>query len=53
MVALVGDTATDVRTFAFTASMEDPMIPLSEAVTVVEPEATPVASPLAFTVAVA
>jgi uncharacterized membrane protein len=52
-LALAGDTEMDVRTFVCTVSVEVPLIPLSEAVTVVEPEATPVASPLEFTLAVA
>jgi hypothetical protein len=53
MVALAGDTEIDVKVAvdAVTLSVADPLIPLNEAATVVEPTATPVARPLEFTVA--
>jgi hypothetical protein len=53
MVALAGDTEIDVKAAvdAVTLSVADPLIPLSEAATVVEPAVTPVARPLEFIVA--
>jgi hypothetical protein len=54
MLAVEGATAIDVTvTAGVTASDALPVIPLSEAVTVVEPVVTPVARPLEFTVAIA
>jgi hypothetical protein len=48
MLTAVGDTATDIIA---TVSEAVPLIPLSEAVTLVAPEATPVTSPLELTFA--
>jgi hypothetical protein len=52
---LVGETAMDATVFAtaVTLSIEIPLTPLSEAVIVVDPEATAVTVPLEFTVAIA
>jgi hypothetical protein len=53
MLAVAGNTKIEVTVTvaAVTVSDSDPLIPLSDAVTVVEPTATPVARPLEFTVA--
>ena len=48
---LIGATVIDVRAFACTVSVALPAIVPIAAVTVVEPAATPVASPLELTVA--
>ena len=55
MLALAGDTVIVVRvgTAAVTLSDADPLIPLSEAATVVETAVTPVARPLESIVAAA
>jgi hypothetical protein len=53
MLADTGDTEIDFTTFAVTVSVALPLIPLSEAVIVVDPADTPIASPLELTVAVA
>jgi hypothetical protein len=55
MLAVLGVIAieTSVFTAAPTASVAVPLTPLSDAVIVVEPAATPVASPAKFTVATA
>jgi hypothetical protein len=55
MLALAGDTVIDVRVGAAAVTLSDanPLIPLSEAVNVVETAVTPVASPLEFIVAAA
>ena len=52
-VAVAGNTEIKVTApvAAVTVSDSDPLFPLSDAVTMVEPTATPVARPLAFTVA--
>jgi hypothetical protein len=53
MLAVAGNTEIEVTVTvaAVTVSDTDPLIPLSDAVTMVEPTATPVARPLEFTVA--
>ncbi len=57
MLAVVGETAIDWSVFVTvpgcTLSAAVPVIPLREAVTLVEPEATPVTSPLLLTEAIA
>ena len=53
MPAVAGVTAIFVTVFAVTVSAADPLTPLTVAVIVVEPAATPVASPPAPMVAVA
>ena len=55
MLALDGPTAIDVSVRAAAVTVSDvlPVIPLSEAVTIVEPAAAPVTRPLGFTVATA
>ena len=53
MPAALGDTETAVSVLAATLSVAVPLTPLSAAVTVVEPAATPVAWPVKFTVATA
>jgi hypothetical protein len=53
MLAGLGDTEIAETTFATTLRVEVPLTPLSEAPTVVEPGATPVARPVEFTVATA
>jgi hypothetical protein len=55
MLALTGDTEIDVKvgTAAITLSDANPLIPVSEAATVVETTVTPVARPLEFIVAAA
>jgi hypothetical protein len=52
-LAVAGNTEIEVRAavVAVMVSDSDPLIPLSEAVTMVEPTATPVARPLEFMVA--
>jgi hypothetical protein len=50
-LAGLGDTETAVTTLAATPSVAVPLTPLSEAVTVVEPAATPVARPAGLIVA--
>jgi hypothetical protein len=53
MLATLGDTETAVSVFAATLSVVVALTPLSEAVTVVEPAATPVARPAELIVATA
>jgi len=52
-LAVAGNTAIEVKgaLVAVTVSDSDPLIPLNDAVTKVEPAATPVARPLEFMVA--
>jgi hypothetical protein len=52
-LAVAGNTEIEVKVavVAVTVSDSDPLIPLSDAVTMVEPAATPVARPLEFIVA--
>jgi hypothetical protein len=54
VLALAGDTAIDVTVLvgAVTLSVAVPLIPLKAAVTVVEPDAAPVATPLELIVAI-
>jgi hypothetical protein len=54
MLALEGATETDVSVLASAVTARDalPLIPLSDAATIVEPAATPVARPLEFVVAI-
>jgi hypothetical protein len=49
-LAVAGVTATDVTVLPVTVSVALPALPLTVAVTVVEPAATPVARPAALTV---
>jgi hypothetical protein len=51
MLALAGATEIDVRAFAVTVSDAFPVIPLNDALIMVEPAVTPVARPLALAVA--
>jgi hypothetical protein len=53
MLGEAGVTAIEVSTFGVTLSAALPLTPLKEAVTVVEPAATPVASPAALITAAA
>lgn len=55
MLAVAGETAIEVRVAVapLTVRLAAPLTPLSDAVTVAVPEATPVASPAELTVAVA
>ena len=52
-LAVAGNTEIEVKgaVVAVTVSDSDPLIPLSDAVTMVEPTATPVARPLEFMLA--
>jgi hypothetical protein len=52
-LAVAGNTEIEVKVavVAVTVSDSDPLMPLSDAVTMVEPTATPVARPLEFMVA--
>jgi hypothetical protein len=52
MLALAGATEIDVSAFAVTVSGAFPLIPLSDALIMVEPTVTPVARPLALAVAI-